>query len=78
MRFVSKIAGGCFALLLTIPAGQAFGQAPATGAATRAAATVRVTGTVRDQTNGISLPGVPVEVVGSTQVVYTDVDGGIS
>jgi hypothetical protein len=37
--------------------------------------TVRVIGVVRDQTNSISLPGVPVEVVGTDQVVYTDVDG---
>jgi TonB-dependent receptor len=35
----------------------------------------RVVGTVRDETNAISLPGIPVEVVGSTEVVYTDVDG---
>ncbi len=35
---------------------------------------VRVSGVVRDQTNAIALPGVPVEVVGG-EVVYTDVDG---
>ena len=37
--------------------------------------TVRVVGVVRDDTNAIALPGVPVEVVGTSQVVYTDVDG---
>jgi hypothetical protein len=37
--------------------------------------TVRVIGTVRDEVNAIPLPGVPVEVVGTTTVVYTDVDG---
>ena len=37
--------------------------------------TVRVTGVVRDQANAITLPGVPVEVVGTGTVVYTDVDG---
>jgi TonB-dependent receptor len=37
--------------------------------------TVRVTGIVRDEANAIALPGVPVEVVGTGQVVYTDVDG---
>jgi hypothetical protein len=37
--------------------------------------TVRVTGVVRDEANAITLPGVPVEVLGTTQVVYTDVDG---
>jgi TonB-dependent receptor len=34
---------------------------------------VRVTGVVRDESNNITLPGVPVEVAGDT--VYTDVDG---
>ncbi len=37
--------------------------------------TVRVSGTVRDEANAIPLPGIPVEVVGTTQTVYTDVDG---
>jgi TonB-dependent receptor len=40
---------------------------------------VRVTGQVRDETNAIPLPGVPIEVVGGgTEVVYTDVDGRYS
>jgi carboxypeptidase-like protein/TonB-dependent receptor-like protein len=43
--------------------------------ANRSGQTVRVTGVVRDQTNAITLPGVPVEVVGTGEVVYTDVDG---
>ena len=46
--------------------------APATR---RAGPTVRVVGVVRDETNAISLPGIPVEAVGSNQIVYTDVDG---
>ena len=37
--------------------------------------TGRVVGTVRDERNAIALPGVPVEVAGTGQVVYTDVDG---
>ena len=37
--------------------------------------TVRITGVVRDEANAIALPGVPVEVVGGSEVVYTDVDG---
>src|SRR5688572_8391535 len=37
--------------------------------------TVRVTGVVRDEANAITLPGVPVEVLGTNEVVYTDVDG---
>ena len=36
---------------------------------------VRVTGVVRDESNAITLPGIPVEVVGTGQTVYTDVDG---
>ena len=36
---------------------------------------VRVTGVVRDEQNAITLPGLPVEVVGTGQTVYTDVDG---
>jgi outer membrane receptor protein involved in Fe transport len=39
------------------------------------AQTVRVTGAVRDDSNAITLPGIPVEVVGANQTVYTDVDG---
>ena len=37
--------------------------------------TVRVVGVVRDEMNAIALPGIPVQVVGTEQVVYTDVDG---
>jgi outer membrane receptor protein involved in Fe transport len=47
-------------------------QAPPAG---QVGPAVRVTGIVRDETNAITLPGVPVEVVGTNQVVYTDVDG---
>jgi hypothetical protein len=36
---------------------------------------VRVTGIVRDESNAITLPGIPVEVVGTGETVYTDVDG---
>ena len=36
---------------------------------------VRIVGVVRDETNAIALPGVPVEVVELKEVVYTDVDG---
>jgi TonB-dependent receptor len=35
---------------------------------------VRVTGVVRDESNAITLPGIPVEVLGDG-TVYTDVDG---
>ena len=43
-------------------------------AATTQARKVRVTGVVRDESNNITLPGLPVEVVGG-ETVYTDVDG---
>jgi TonB-dependent receptor len=39
------------------------------------AQTVRIVGVVRDETNAIALPGVPVEVVETKEVAYTDVDG---
>jgi hypothetical protein len=39
------------------------------------ASTVRIVGLVRDETNAIALPGVPVEVLGTKEVAYTDVDG---
>jgi hypothetical protein len=51
------------------------GPVVAQAAAQEAGPSVRVTGVVRDETNAIPLPGVPVELVGSTEVVYTDVDG---
>jgi len=60
------------ALLLGVPAGPALAeQAPQASSARR----VRVTGIVRDDSNSITLPGLPVEVVGTGQTVYTDVDG---
>ena len=37
--------------------------------------TGRVVGVVIDQTNAITLPGVPVEAVGTTYTAYTDLDG---
>ncbi len=37
--------------------------------------TGRAAGVVIDQTNAITLPGVPVEAVGTTFVTYTDLDG---
>lgn len=43
-------------------------------AATTQARKVRVTGVVRDESNNITLPGLPVEVAGG-ETVYTDVDG---
>jgi hypothetical protein len=45
---------------------------PAQGASGQ---TVRIVGIVRDETNAIALPGVPVEVVETKDITYTDVDG---
>ena len=55
-----------------VPVGHASAQTPASA---QAGQTVRVVGVVRDSANAIALPGVPVEVVGTDQVVYTDNDG---
>jgi hypothetical protein len=49
--------------------------AQAESAAPRSGQTTRVTGVVRDDANAIPLPGLPVEVVETGHVVYTDVDG---
>jgi hypothetical protein len=63
-REITRLLSGCVLLLVLTP--------------TIAAAqerSVRVTGVVRDEANAIALPGVPVEVVGTSDVVYSDVDG---
>jgi hypothetical protein len=71
MTFARQVREICLmALLLAIAV-----PAQSQGQAATSAQTVRVVGVVRDQTNAIALPGVPVEVVGTDQVVYTDVDG---
>ena len=65
------------AVLSLMPGVSAFAQhgsaPPATAPGPRAR--VRVSGRVLDQQHAIPLPGVPVEVVGASDVVYTDVDG---
>ena len=64
MLFVCALALTCVPL---------WAQAPAcAGARARRSAS---SGVVRDETNAIALPGVPVEVVDTKEVVYTDVDG---
>ncbi len=45
------------------------------GAQDLASRKTRVSGIVRDEQNAIALPGVPVALAGTDQVVYTDVDG---
>jgi hypothetical protein len=58
--------------LLLLPAHAAAAQAAPAG---QAGPTTRITGVVRDEANAIALPGVPVEVVETGDVVYTGVDG---
>lgn len=55
-----------FVALLLAPVPAAGAQTPATG---------KITGRVIDSTNAQPMPGVPVEVVGSSQVTHTDLDG---
>ena len=75
MSFAVAIRRGLLAAAL-VAAGLPLHVAGAqTAPAVRAGQTVRIVGVVRDETNAIPLPGVPVEVVGSSEVVYTDVDG---
>jgi TonB-dependent receptor len=63
-------------LLLLVVALTACAVAPvmAEQAAAAQGRKVRVTGVVRDESNNITLPGLPVEVAGG-ETVYTDVDG---
>jgi hypothetical protein len=77
MSLRGKTRGMLLACVLALGAAplMAAAQAAGQGAAAPRGQTVRVVGVVRDETNAIPLPGVPVEVVGSQQVVYTDVDG---
>ena len=66
--------GGRLLLGWTLAAAS-FAALPADAQSIAAARTTRVVGVVRDEMNAIPLPGVPVEVVGTSQIVYTDVDG---
>jgi hypothetical protein len=77
MNFRRKAVGALLVCALGVAADAARAQdgARSASAASRPQQAVRVTGVVRDEANAITLPGVPVEVVGTTQVVYTDVDG---
>ena len=77
MNFAARartgLLAGALALMAAIPA--AIPVAAQTAPAAQAGPTVRVVGVVRDESNAITLPGVPVEVVGTSQIIYTDVDG---
>ena len=76
--FSARIRTALFAGLLALPAATStFAQEGAQAAPPRPERqkTVRVVGIVRDENNAIALPGIPVQVVDTAQVVYTDVDG---
>src|SRR5687767_6984810 len=78
MTFAARPRGILLATLVMITGTSNLAQAGAQRAASAARAssqTVRVVGVVRDEANAIALPGVPVEVVETGDVVYTDVDG---
>ena len=66
----ARIAPVVALLLLPVPAAAAQ-AAPAV----QSGQTTRVAGVVRDEANAIALPGVPVEVIETGDIVYTDVDG---
>jgi TonB-dependent receptor len=74
MNFNKKARALLMGLVMALPSAPAAAQEGAQ-IETRGVQTVRVVGIVRDETNAIALPGTPVEVVGTPQVVYTDVDG---
>ena len=78
MNFPARTTGILLAALMAFAPDSTVAQDGAQVApppARRAEQTVRVIGVVRDEANAIALPGVPVEVVGTSQIVYTDVDG---
>lgn len=84
IRRPSLLIGMCLVLSTAIAAGdlaaasernQSASAPPQAPATVRGASKVRVVGTVRDQQNSIALPGVVVEVTGTSDMVVTDVDG---
>jgi TonB-dependent receptor len=64
-------AAALICMLLASPAAHAAAEQASQATTARK---VRVTGIVKDESNNITLPGVPVEVAGAA-TVYTDVDG---
>jgi hypothetical protein len=75
MSFTREIRIGLLAAALVaggVSADLVAAQAPS---AVSVGQSIRVTGVVRDRANAIPLPGVPVEIVGSDSVTYTDNDG---
>ena len=64
-------AAALIGLLLSNPAALVAAEQASQVTTTRK---VRVTGIVKDDSNNITLPGIPIEVAGAA-TVYTDVDG---
>jgi hypothetical protein len=76
MSLIRKASGALLLCTLALDASPRAAQGAAQVApAPRPGQTVRIIGVVRDDANAIALPGVPVEVVETQQIVYTDVDG---
>jgi outer membrane receptor protein involved in Fe transport len=65
---------GAAALICLLLAGPATLAAAEQASQASSSRRVRVTGIVKDESNNITLPGIPVEVAGAA-TVYTDVDG---
>ena len=72
-RYAAISVFTCGLLVSATPPALAQSQAPQ--ARTSPVAKVRISGTVRDEKNAITLPGVPVHIAGTDQTVFTDVDG---
>ena len=72
---VALIAATCLTLAGPLAAQTKPVAKPAPAAAAPKVALVTVSGVVRDLANAIALPGVPVEVEGTSEIAYTDVDG---
>ena len=75
MNLVSTTRAAAFVMLSLVGSALPVLAQTAAAPAQSSGPTVRVVGVVRDEANAITLPGVPVEVVGRSEVVYTDVDG---
>ena len=75
MNLVSTTRAAAFVMLSLVGSALPVLAQTAATPAQSSGPTVRVVGVVRDEANAITLPGVPVEVVGRSEVVYTDVDG---
>ncbi|HXG56537.1 MAG TPA: TonB-dependent receptor [Vicinamibacterales bacterium] len=72
---ISRSVAALWVSLVIVPAVVPMTVDAATAGQGSAVRTARVTGVVRDQNNAVTLPGVPVSIVGTDTVVFTDIDG---